>query len=166
MSITLNLVWFIVIYALLPALGLMCVAIIVAGWLRDLWRWLFVVAIVLMVCGTARAAGSPTPSSTPTPFAVSVAVATTTIEQAGVPGVPCTLTDAEMQLVNAGSITWECCTTGSGCATNCAVCGKASSLVPKHHDSGSCVCASALMDVCMILTGGGAAGTVLGTCAQ
>src|SRR5208282_1834121 len=55
MPVTLDLVWFIVIYALLPALGLVCVAIIVAGWLRDFWRWLFVVAILLMVCWPARA---------------------------------------------------------------------------------------------------------------
>jgi hypothetical protein len=105
-----------------------------------------------------------TATATSTPVLVSAAASTTTILRAGGPGHVETLNDLELVGITANTtLTVECCTSGSNCATNCAVLD--SSLTPSSSNNravtnGADVCASALQDLCLIVQGGGVAGNV------
>src|ERR1039458_266862 len=103
----------------------------------------------------------PHPAQAQTAF--SAAAPTTAIIQVGA-GVAPTLVDGELTLpVGPNALTYECCANGSNCLTSCTPCAEASSVVTTHNATLGCVCASAAMTICAVLTGSGATGTTQST---
>ena len=131
------------------------------------------IAVVLMLTGTARAAtptatatathtATATPTATPTYVPFSAAAPTTALIQQGA-GVPPTLVDGEIAVLSGpSSVAYNCCASG-GCSIGCTRCCAATSMGALHDSSSGCVCAAATMTICVTTTGTNASGTTLST---